>query len=107
MISRIFYFAIFCSVITALPNCRSEEKKDNSIGSQIHPLAKRLMNAYPDYIVIGSETSIVWLDGTSMLIDDNLEKSSDQILNAPDIQDQFAFKYPLLTLNNQTLFLQF
>ncbi len=65
-------------------------KKEIPVGVQ------KLMRAYPDFIVGGTADSIVWWDQTKMLYDDhNTAKSFDSLLNYPDLQDHFAFEYPL------------
>lgn len=56
--------------------------------------AAHLAKAYPGFIKGRQGTDLVWNDGTRMPIDDGREKSFDQLLDEPDIQDQFTWRYP-------------
>lgn len=59
-----------------------------------------LVKAYPDFLDRVEGNELVWRDGTRMPIDDGIEgKSFDQLLNAPDIEDQFRYAYPLQRLS--------
>lgn len=60
------------------------------------PAALRaLVAAYPEFLAGVEGNELVWRDGTRMRIDDGVRgKSFEQLLNAPDIDDQFAFPYP-------------
>lgn len=57
--------------------------------------AQRLMAAYPDAIAGMESGVIVWRDGTRMPIDDGKgPKAADELLEAPDLEDIFAWPYP-------------
>ncbi len=57
---------------------------------------KRLLAAYPQHLVSATAHSVVWADGTEMIFDDGVRrKSHDQLLNQPDLEDQFHFEYSL------------
>jgi hypothetical protein len=55
----------------------------------------RLVKAYPDTIVGVEGDALVLKDGTQLpLSDGRSDKSFDELLNAPDVGDMFAFDYP-------------
>jgi hypothetical protein len=55
-----------------------------------------LLAAYPDFLERVDGDELVWRDGTRMPIEDGVSgKTFEQLLNSPDIGDQFAFPYPL------------
>lgn len=60
------------------------------------PALDALVAAYPDHLAGYDAKDLIWRDGTRMPIaDGQLNKSFDQLLDRPDIKDQFAFRYPL------------
>src|SRR5262245_23626690 len=60
------------------------------------PAVDALVAAYPDHLAGHEGNDLIWKDGTRMPISDGRsDKTFDQLLNAPDIKDQFAFAYPL------------
>ncbi len=55
-----------------------------------------LVAAYPDFLAGYDAQDLIWKDGTRMPISDGIaNKSFDELLNRPDINDQFAIPYPL------------
>src|SRR5215470_10015336 len=55
-----------------------------------------LLAAYPDHLAAHAGNDLVWKDGTRMPIaDGRADKTFQQLLEQPDIKDQFAFRYPL------------
>jgi D-alanyl-D-alanine carboxypeptidase len=58
-------------------------------------LMARLVSTYPDVLTGHDANNLVWRDGTTMGFDDGQEKSVEQRLERPDIEDQFAIPYPL------------
>jgi D-alanyl-D-alanine carboxypeptidase-like protein len=55
-----------------------------------------LVAAYPDHLAAHEANDLVWKDGTRMRIaDGRANKTFQQLLEQPDIKDQFAFRYPL------------
>src|SRR5215510_14622474 len=55
-----------------------------------------LVAAYPDHLAAHEGNDLVWKDGTRMPIaDGRADKTFQQLLERPDIKDQFAFRYPL------------
>jgi hypothetical protein len=55
-----------------------------------------LVASYPDHLAAHEGNDLVWKDGSRMPIaDGRADKSFQQLLERPDIKDQFAFRYPL------------
>jgi D-alanyl-D-alanine carboxypeptidase len=54
-----------------------------------------LVKAYPTHLAGYDQKDIIWRDGTRMPISDGRQKTFEQLLEAPDIKDQFAIPYPL------------
>jgi hypothetical protein len=54
---------------------------------------KKLMSAYPDQMLEFSNNQIVFCDSSRMLFDDGKEKSAEDLLKNPDIQDMFFYPY--------------
>jgi hypothetical protein len=60
------------------------------------PALDALVAAYPDYLAGYEGNELLWKDGTRMPISDGRDhKSFEQLLDNPDIKDQFAYPYPL------------
>jgi hypothetical protein len=60
------------------------------------PALDALVAAYPDHLAGLAGNELIWKDGTRMPISDGRSgKSFDELLNNPDIRDQFAIPYPL------------
>ena len=54
-----------------------------------------LVAAYPDHLLSHDMKEITWRDGTRMPISDGrTDKTFKELLNRPDIDDMFAFRYP-------------
>ncbi|MCP5080687.1 MAG: M15 family metallopeptidase [Alphaproteobacteria bacterium] len=54
-----------------------------------------LVAAYPEHLISHNGTHITWRDGSKMPVSDGrTDKTFDELLNAPDIDDMFAFAYP-------------
>jgi hypothetical protein len=58
-------------------------------------LMDRLVAAYPDFLSGHDENNLIWRDGERMGFDDGVQKTFAERLERPDIEDQFAFPYPL------------
>ncbi|MBU0499893.1 MAG: M15 family metallopeptidase [Gammaproteobacteria bacterium] len=56
--------------------------------------AERLAKAYPGFIKGQQGGDLIWSDGSQMPLDDGRKKTFDQLLDEPDIQDQFTWTYP-------------
>jgi D-alanyl-D-alanine carboxypeptidase len=55
-----------------------------------------LVAAYPDHLAGYEGNNLIWKDGSRMPISDGRTgKTFEQLLNEPDIKDQFAFPYTL------------
>jgi len=54
----------------------------------------RLVAAYPDFLAGHDDNNLIWRDGARMGFDDGREKSFEERIASPDIEDQFAIAYP-------------
>jgi hypothetical protein len=60
------------------------------------PALDALVAAYPDHLTSHDGTVLVWKDGTRMPVSDGrAQKTFEQMLDSPDIGDQFSMPYPL------------
>jgi len=55
---------------------------------------KALVSAYPEHLLRHSGNSLLWKDGTRMLLDDGLGKTHQQRLVSADIEDMLQQTYP-------------
>ncbi len=61
----------------------------------IPPGIRRLLAAYPDYLIKGRSNAVLWKDSTWMPYDDGIVgKTYDQLLHTPDLEDQMQKEYP-------------
>ncbi|MBI4273370.1 MAG: M15 family metallopeptidase [Rhizobiales bacterium] len=68
------------------------------VPARADPALDALVAAYPDHLAGYEDNMLIWKDGTRMPIsDDRQNKSFDELLNSPDIKDQFSIPYPLGT----------
>jgi hypothetical protein len=58
-------------------------------------LMARLVATYPDHLSGHDDNNLIWRDGTRMGFDDGVEKTFQDRLERPDVEDQFAIPYPL------------
>jgi len=64
--------------------------------STADPALDALVAAYPDHLARYQGNDLIWKDGTRMPIaDGRAEKTFQQLIEQPDIKDQFGFRYPL------------
>jgi peptidoglycan LD-endopeptidase CwlK len=56
---------------------------------------RRLIKAYPDFLVSYDHNFLVWKDGDKMRFDDKKIKDFNTLLNYPDLQDQLIMTYPI------------
>jgi hypothetical protein len=60
------------------------------------PALDALVAAYPDQLASHDGTTLIWKDGTRMPVSDGRTgKTFQQLLDQPDIKDQFTYPYPL------------
>lgn len=60
------------------------------------PALDALVAAYPDHLASHDGKDLIWKDGTRMPVSDGRNnKTFEELLNSPDIEDQFAYPYPL------------
>lgn len=54
---------------------------------------QKLMDAYPNQIIGFKNNSLVFKDNSTLVYNDSKKKDSQQLLDNPDIEDQFLFVY--------------
>ncbi len=52
-----------------------------------------LLKVYPNSLIDFKDNKLLFSDGTSLIYDDFKSKNQDDLINNPDIQDQFSFNY--------------
>ena len=55
--------------------------------------AKKLIKAYPNQSLVYENNEIIFSDGSRMIFDDKKVKSYQELLDKPDIEDQFKIQY--------------
>ncbi len=76
-------------------------KKENSIVNQtekkqieaIPEEAIALITSYPKSIIGYQNNHIIFADSTTMIFDDSIVKSPEELINSPDLQDMFVYNY--------------
>ena len=64
-----------------------------SQSKNIPPKLQKLVNAYPEFLQSANENELIWKDGTVMTYDDGKNKSFNDLLNDPDIEDMMFQDY--------------
>ena len=54
---------------------------------------RKLIVAYPDFVIGYEDNHIILKDGSKLLYDDGKKKTFEQLLTRPTIKDQFKYKY--------------
>lgn len=73
-----------------------------SQSQSISIIANKLLKAYPESIKAVQNNRIVFKDGSSLPLDDGRkDKTFQQLLDEPDIEDQFVFPYTSGTVKNE------
>lgn len=54
---------------------------------------KKLLKAYPDFLDSADFNHLYWKDGTVMIYDDGKEKTFEEMLDNPDLEDMFKIEY--------------
>jgi peptidoglycan LD-endopeptidase CwlK len=57
--------------------------------------ADRLIKAYPEHLIACENNYLVWRSGEKQLFDDGKKKEFEELLANPDVEDMFAFAYPV------------
>jgi hypothetical protein len=57
--------------------------------------ADKLIKAYPEQLIACDNNTIIWRNGERQLYDDGKQKTFEQLLAQADIEDMFAFPYPI------------
>ena len=65
----------------------------NAFSQEIPLNVQKLIKAYPDQIVGYRDNKIIFSDKSNLIYDDFKNKTNQELLNNPDIEDQFKFVY--------------
>jgi D-alanyl-D-alanine carboxypeptidase len=65
----------------------------NGFSQEMPQNVKRLMEAYPNQIVDFKENKIIFKDKSTLTYDDKKSKSEQELMDNPDVEDQFKFEY--------------
>ena len=99
-----FLILIFVPLLFSF-NCSETKSKEpvvvnNSTASSKKDSLKKpldglqiLVKAYPDFIEKAENNKIYWKDGTTMVYDDGKDKSYEELLDNPDIEDMLSQEY--------------
>ncbi len=63
----------------------------------------KLQKAYPDFIIGVNDNEIIWFDSTTMIFDDGIERTFDEMLVSPSLKDMFYYKYTAFKLDTPTV----
>lgn len=96
-----FVLSLFCSDNNENLNASGKDSVENTnenknmiSGKKNIPLGlKKLMLAYPDYIDSVDENYLYWKDGEKMIYDDGKEKTFEERLDNPDLEDMMWQEY--------------
>ncbi len=89
-----FFFILFnLSVFPDKPQCSINDNL-NRTENNIPDGLRKLLKAYPDFLDSAGENTLYWKDGTEMIYDDGIQnKSHDEKLDNPDLQDMMSQEY--------------
>jgi D-alanyl-D-alanine carboxypeptidase len=65
----------------------------NVFSQEIPQNVKRLMEVYPNQIVGFKDNKIIFKDKSTLVYDDKKSKSKQELMDNPDVEDQFKFEY--------------
>jgi len=92
-------FIILAALISCSKNdIQSLTSEDNNVSfnkpdSVVPAGLKKLLKAYPDFLDSADANHLYWKDGTVMLYDDGKDKSFEEMLDNPDLEDMFVMEY--------------
>ena len=90
----------FIFFLAALPSVYGLRLTD--VNATIIPKEVRILMKYYPQIVGFENNRLLFKDGTALLYDDGKQKSNKELLENPDVQDQFYYHYPKGKLNTRT-----
>ena len=74
---------------------------DTITGKNIPAKLLKLVKSYPDFLDSADATNLYWKDGTVMIYDDGIkDKTHDEMLDNPDIEDMLSQDYVKGNLEN-------
>lgn len=104
--SKFYTFYILCLILfivfsscekkenTEFQDLKENEKDSTEISKNNIPEGlKQLLKAYPQFLKKADSNHIYWNDGTAMVYDDGKEKTYEEKLDNPDLEDMMYQKY--------------
>jgi hypothetical protein len=78
---KLVYLLFFCFTII------------KSFSQEIPLYVKKLITAYPNQIIGFKDNHLIFKDGSRMIYDDGKKKNFQELIDNPDIEDQFTYEY--------------
>lgn len=72
---------------------QSETRQEYAVNSAPDPKKEALISAYPDFIRAIDNDTIYFIDGTTIVYDDHIDKDFDTMLDHSDPEDMFFVTY--------------
>jgi hypothetical protein len=99
----ILILLLACILLNACTKAQTQTQQIDSV--QINSLpakveksilqeVERLMSAYPAQIIGFRNNYVMFSDSSRLLFDDGKQKSAEELMKNPDLQDMFAYSYP-------------
>lgn len=79
---------------TTIAEIITPNKTDSTLLDSIPLGLKKIIAAYPEQGFKATKNHLIWADGSRMLFQDETQKSFEELLNNPDLEDQLAMVYP-------------
>lgn len=94
-ITRIIFSLLFCFCFF-VGESQSKKIKQNVSSDSVPLAAQKLIQCYSGFIKGFSNNHLLLNDGTQLLWDDGIKnKSHDELLNNPDVEDMFSQQYKI------------
>lgn len=114
-IKKIKYFAVLILIIAVTVSCSKNGTAEKNAGkntinektvntgtevktadsTKIPAGLLKLIKAYPEFLERADANNLYWKDGSSMVYDDGREKSHDEMLENPDLEDMMSQPYTM------------
>ena len=72
----------------------------NSYSQEIPKNVKKLMKVYPNQIIGFKDNYLIFSDHSTLIYDDLKKKNNQELIENPDVEDQFFYNYKLGNIND-------